>query len=111
MKRFSKIFIGLITYLLFISNQIAYATDNADLNQQVNDFEFMKYVLIIIGIALLLLVLLISYKADEREEKKDFEDEFSKDDEKYDDIKTDDEQSLYSTFGEYKEESFEEFIK
>lgn len=102
MNKIKKVFFGVTTYAIMAFNNISYAT--SDVEQQISNFEIMKYALIFIGIILILLVLGLSYKSDQNQEKKEFIDDIpEKDQTDYDDIETDEEQSLYSFFDENEE--------
>lgn len=102
MNKIKRLFFGLTTYAVMTFNNISYAT--SDVEKDIANFELIKYALIFIGIILILLVLVLSYKSDQNQEKKEFlEDIPQKDDDEYDDIETDEEQTLYSAFDENEE--------
>ena len=102
MNRTRKVCFGLTTYAIIAFNNISYAT--SDVEKQIANFEIIKYALIIIGIILILLVLVLSYKSDQNQEKKEFFDNVpEKDETDYDNIETDEEQTLYSAFDENEE--------
>lgn len=113
MKKVKKFLLGLSISAILLSSRIAYAA--TEIGVDIKNFEKFKYLIIGIGIVLILLVLFISYKADKNQEN-DFIEEDDEDDNKnnneYDDIETDDEQSLYSSFtstgNEYSETPQEE---
>lgn len=102
MNKIKRLFLGLTTYAVIAFNNISYAT--SDIEQQIANFEIIKYALIFIGIILILLVLALSYKSDQNQEKKEFFDNVpEKDETDYDNIETDEEQTLYSAFDETEE--------
>ena len=64
------------------------------------NFEIIKYGLIFIGIALIILILFISYKTDNNQQNESSSNEENNIDDDYENIQTDEEQSLYSSFDE-----------
>jgi hypothetical protein len=100
MKKFKKFLTILFVSMILLSTKLSYATETQeDTAQQIGG---LKYICIGVGIILVLLVLIISYKSDkaqeEDERKLEEDDEYNEEDNEYDDIKTEDEQSLYESF-------------